>query len=165
MSAPDNLQCVAFVKNFSKSENSINLNGTGNAVAYGSQNAINTSMRSNGNSGYLTVYKNGGSIMPQENDIISWSGNGAGHVGVIAEVSFNSKSGTGYVYTVEQNVNRGQALFSQSLTRNSDGTFSVGDRMSGYNVQGWARYGNQSTVPTYSTTPATPAPKTPIKSP
>lgn len=170
LGARSDLQCVAFAQSFAASQFGITLGGTGNAVAYGNQSALNSSMRANNNSGTLTAYKNGGSIMPQENDIISWS-NGTyangnpkeGHVGVIAEVSFDKKSGSGMVYSIEQNANPNRALFVQPFTQNKDGTYTVGDRMSGYNVQGWARYGNQSTVPTYSTTPATPAPKTPIK--
>ena len=105
--------------------------------------------------------------MPQENDIISWSGGKYGHVGVIVEVTFDKESGTGYVYTMEQNASRDKGLFKQPLTRSNDdkgnAIYTVGDRMKNYTVQGWARYQNASMLPgtsvDYTSTPYTPAPK------
>ena len=165
-------QCVDFAKAFASTQFGTNLNGTGNAVDYGSQNAISSAFGANNLSslGGYRVYENSGSAMPQENDIISWSGGGGGlgHVGIIAEVQFNNKTGQGYVYTLEQNARRDQALFPQPVTRSygPDGKpiYIVGNRLGGYQVQGWARYENSSKVPgseKYTSTPATPAPKTP----
>jgi len=162
MNAPTELQCVTFIKDFAQKQFGLNLDGIG--ADYGNQTSVNKAMQSNPhNSGDMTVYSNGSRMMPQENDVISWSGHGSGHVGVIAEVVFDNKAGTGYVYTVEQNVRRDGALFVQPVTRGSSGAYTVGDRLSGYTVQGWARYGNQSVAPKYTSTQWTPASKAPIK--
>jgi hypothetical protein len=107
--------------------------------------------------------------MPQDNDVISWSGGASGHVGVIVEVNFNSKTGAGYVYTAEQNFGYQQGLFTQPLIATKDAkgntAYTVGNRSNSDQVQAWTQYGNQSTVPTYTSTPATPAPKTPLAQP
>lgn len=160
-------QCVSFCKQFASSEYGVNLGGTGNGVDYGNQANLDRSFAANnsGNPGRYAAYSNGGNVMPQENDIISWSGGTYGHVGVIAEVYFNSKTNSGMVYSLEQNAKKDQALFSQPFSRNKDGTYTVSGRGS-YSVQGWARYENQSMMPgseSYSTDPMTPATKKPIK--
>lgn len=46
-------------------------------------------MQKNNNSGTVKVYKNGGTVMPQEDDIISWVGSDHGHVGVVVDVTFD----------------------------------------------------------------------------
>lgn len=117
------------------------------------------------------VNPNGGSVMPQEDDIISWSGGDWGHVGVVAEVVYDETSGTGQVYTVEQNVSDQTGLFVQDLTRsyNDEGqsVYNVGGRpedLGSYQVQGWAHYDTQSRLtdvfdPGYTSTSYTPATK------
>ena len=61
----------------------------------------------------MTVYSNGSSVMPRENDFIPWSLSGELHVGAIAQVQFDAKSGLGMVYTVEHNYGFKQGLFGQ----------------------------------------------------
>jgi hypothetical protein len=119
------------------------------------------------------VYGNGGTVVPQENDIMTWSGytggESTGHVGVIAEVTFDKQSGNGWVYTAEQNFGYQKGLFAQPLTTGKDAngntTYSVGSRSSSEQTQAWTRYGNQSIVPTYTSVPHTPAAKTPLTQP
>lgn len=161
LDASQELQCTSFVNQFSKDQFNVNIGTIGDAVSYGNQANLNQNIPSSSSNKY-TMYKNGGSVMPQENDIISWSNGKEGHVGIVAEVVFDKKTNRGQIYTVEQNVNRNSALFVQPLTF-SNGSYSSGSRMRSYTVQGWARYGNQSKAPIYSTLPMTPAPKTPIK--
>ncbi|MFA4873019.1 MAG: RHS repeat-associated core domain-containing protein, partial [Patescibacteria group bacterium] len=166
-------QCVDFTKNFVRSEYNINLAGTGHGYAYGNQSNINRAFQSNNpdNPGSYIVYGNGSTAMPQENDILSWSGGSYGHVGVIAEVTYDPDSGTGWVYTIEQNANRDQGIFYQSLTRTYDdqgrAIYTVESRIQGYDIQGWARYENQSRLngpeTSYTSTPYTPATKPPIE--
>ncbi len=155
-----NYQCVSLAKSFASNEYNIDLGGTGDARAYGNQSSFKDF--NNKDSGDYTVYKNGGDIMPQENDIISWSGGSWGHVGVITEVSFNEKTNTGYVYTLEQNYSGKQALYTQKLNKsysdNGNMIYIIENRSKSLEVQGWARYSEQSSVP-YSNILYTPAPK------
>ena len=63
-------------------------------------------------------------------------------------MTFDNKTGTGYVYTLEQNASAQTGLFAQKINRtydkNGNPVYSVDSHISGYNVQGWARYQNQS---------------------
>jgi RHS repeat-associated protein len=159
-------QCVTFAKDFARNQFGVNLQGTGNGSSYGSQSNIDFAYKANNpdNPGVFSVYSNNSKVMPQEDDIISWSGNSVGHVGVIAEVTFDDKSGSGKVYTVEQNFKGDQALFSQSITKDKDGNYSIGDR-GNYKVIGWTRFENQSKVSSpKNSTPYTPAVKQAKKS-
>jgi RHS repeat-associated protein len=164
------LQCVDLVKRFANDKFNIDLGLNSNsarvgasAIDYANQAALNRTMKANNNSGYLTFYQNGGSIMPQENDVLVWSGHTNGHVGVVMEVNFYEKTGRGTVYTLEQNFRGQQAVFAQQFEKRDGGYFVEGRPDAGYNLQGWDRYGNQSTLPEYTShTPAT-KPSTPAK--
>jgi RHS repeat-associated protein len=139
-------QCVEFVDRYFKPQGA-NLYGNGNGSSYANQTKLNTTLSNNGSAGYFFAYPNGSDVMPQENDILSWSDNGgAGHVGLIVDVRFNSQTNTGTVFTVDQNVKRYKALFAQALTRDQSGAYSVQSRLPGYQVQGWARYGQAQMV-------------------
>ena len=95
-------QCVGFARRFVQGQSGLNLGGIGNAVAYGDQSALNAKLT--GSNGMAIAYPNGGAMMPQENDLITWS-DGAGnpgHVGVIARVDFNSQKGMGTVWTASK---------------------------------------------------------------
>jgi len=154
-----NYQCVDLVKKFTNKQYGVDLGQIGHAQAYGYQSSF--SDFNDNNSGQYTVYDNGSFIMPQENDIISWSGGSYGHVAIIAEVSFDPDSGEGYVYTLEQNYNGYQGLYTQSLKRsyNQSGQeiYTVANRNS-LKVQGWTRYSEQNSIP-YSNILYTHAPK------
>lgn len=170
-------QCVDLAQRFSKSQYNVSLANTGNAVDYGDQEKISASFARNNknNPGTYTVYQNGSPVMPKENDIISWSGHGNGHVGFIAEVTFEEDKGEGWVYTLEQNFKRAQGMFYQKLTRNYGETgqavYKIGDRTKNYPVKAWARYDNQSRLPSildifmpsFTRTPHSPATKPPDK--
>jgi len=160
-------QCTGAVKSFIKTQYGLDLSYTGNAIAYADQSRINEQFHKNNpnDQGQFNVYQNNSRVMPQEDDIITWSGGRWGHVGIIAEVTFDDTSGTGYVYTIEQNV-RGDGLHYQTLTRGFDeqgnAVYTVGSRLRGYRVQGWTRYQNQDLPDPeeYTSTPYTPAPTT-----
>lgn len=151
-------QCVDWVKKFVNDQYKVELGSIGNANFYSKQSSFNDFNKSH--DGQYTVYKNNSSIMPQENDILTWSGGDYGHVGIIAEVSFDGNSNIGYVYTLEQNYSGKQGLYSQSFVRsyNDSGQpeYTVNDR-GGLKVQGWARYSQQTSIP-YSNILYTPAP-------
>jgi hypothetical protein len=164
-------QCTTLAKEFSLAQFGVNLKQTGNGGDFGNQDKISNAFDTynKGNPGIYSVYKNGSTAMPQENDIISWSGNEYGHVGFIAEVSFDQNTGTGWVYSIEQNMSKNQAIFPQPLTRSyndkGQGIYTIGKRLKSYNVNGWARYENQSTESSpenYTSTPHTPTTKTPL---
>lgn len=153
-----NYQCVDLVKNFIYDQFGVDLGlntnskRVGNAIKYADQATMDKIMKSNGNSGYMTVYKNGSRAMPQENDIITWSegsNDTVGHVGVIVEVSFDEQNSEGIVYSMEQNFSKYKTIFSQSFTRNSNGEYNVGGR-GGYEVYAWAHYGSQNILPDYT---------------
>jgi RHS repeat-associated protein len=147
-------QCVSFARRFVQSRSGLDLGGIGNAVAYGNQSALNAKLA--GTNGMAIAYANGGSMMPQENDLITWS-DGAGnpgHVGVIMQVDFNSEKGTGTVWTAEQNWSRNSSKFQQTLTRDANGNYTILPRDSkttSYQVQGWTRYGTLNTGATSQT--------------
>lgn len=144
-------QCTTLAKDYALSQHGVDLRYTGNGVDYGSQSRVSTSFETNNpnDPGQYIVYENGSTIMPQEDDIISWSGGEWGHVGFIAEVSFDESTGTGFVYTVEQNMEPDQGLFRQSFTRtyNDEGqaVYTIEGR-GNLDVQGWTRYENQSRI-------------------
>ena len=140
-------QCVGFAQRFVQAQSGLNLSSIGDAVAYGNQSALNAKL--SGSNGMAIAYPNGGAMMPEENDLITWS-DGAGnpgHVGVIVQVDFDSETGAGTVWTAEQNWNRNKALFQQKLIRDSQGNYTIGPRgsQSQYQVQGWTRYGTVNT--------------------
>ncbi len=140
-------QCVDLFQRFTASQYGVKIGGLGKAENYGKQELLNQ-FNGGKNSGDFIVYKNGGKIMPQENDIMTWShANGVGHIGVISEVVFDEKSGSGHVYTLEQNYGRAQGLYEQSFQRTYDQynnpVYTVAGR-GAYKVQAWTRYQNQS---------------------
>lgn len=156
-------QCVDLFKRFINKQYGLSVGGLGTAVNYGKQELIK---KFNGNPGDFTVYNNGGSVMPREDDIITWShANGIGHIGVIAEVVFDKNSGTGFVYTLEQNYSASHPLYEQALklSYNSKGEaiYTIESRGQ-YTVQAWTRYENQSRLnnnENYTTILHTPAPQ------
>jgi RHS repeat-associated protein len=157
-------QCVDLFQRFTDNEYGVKISGLGGAVNYGKQELLK---QFNGKySGDFITYSNGGSIMPQEDDFITWShSNGVGHIGVITEVVFDDKTGQGYVYSLEQNWSGKQGLYEQKLSRtfNDQGqsVYVVAGRGS-YIVQGWTRYQNQSIISgneNYTSIPHTPATK------
>ena len=150
-------QCVNWVKDFARAQFGIELGGTGNASAYGKETNINAALDRNNSSGSYSVYENSGNVMPQENDIMTWSGGSYGHVGVVAEVVFDEKSGNGWVYTLEQNASRDRGLFAQPFAHSDDGAYTVESR-GNLEVQSWARYDNDAEHE-YTKTQHTPAPK------
>ncbi len=158
-------QCTQLAKNFVSNQYGVQLGAVGNGDAYGNASNINGAIPHNqSHLGQYNFYSNGSSMMPQENDIISWSGGDYGHVGVIAEVVFDQSSGSGQIYTLEQNVKQNQVLFNYPLTRvQKDGqlTYQVGSKWTNMPIQGWARYQNQSMYnnfrPQYTSIPHTPA--------
>jgi RHS repeat-associated protein len=167
-------QCTKLVKDFTKAQYGVDLSYTGDAIDYADQLRVNDQFEKNNPDalGSFSVYQNSGTIMPQENDIITWSGGQSGHVGIIAEVTFDNETGAGYVYTLEQNV-RGTGLHYQTLTRtynnNGNAVYTVGGRtnLSGYEVAGWTHYNNQSSLPgangNYTNVNYTPASKETIQ--
>jgi hypothetical protein len=87
LASNNSFQCVNFVQSYSTSQLGASFNRNGDAVMYGNQTALNSTMVRNGNSGLAIAYANGGSVMPAENDMLTWSDNGgAGHVGIVVEV-------------------------------------------------------------------------------
>lgn len=153
-------QCVALAKDFVKQQFGATIGKIGNGSNFGKQEMLNSFK----NVGNFEVYQNGGTVMPQENDIISWQGGGYGHVGVIAEVTFDPESGKGWVYSLEQNASKNSGIFAQPLQKSysQDGkvVYNIGNRWQSYQVQSWARYINQSQLPVenYSQILYTPAP-------
>jgi len=117
-------QCVVFVKSFVKSQYGLEFGGFGNGGQYADQERYNTMM--NNQPGSFTVYQNGGTELPKENDIISWLGSENGHVGIVVQTDFDSATGTGTLWTAEQNQNyKKSALRSQSILSNTiDGVTS-----------------------------------------
>src|SRR3989344_4263300 len=136
------------------------------ALDYGNVSKLNSKVPSS-KGGNFSVYQNGDSTMPQQNDILSWTSSNQkyGHVGVIAEVEFNPYTNTGTVYTLEQNVQRGNALFSQTFSKVDGGYKINGGPKDGEGVQGWARYSAQALIaPTFWHPPMVSiGPKSPIK--
>ena len=152
-----NHQCTNVAKSFARMQYGLNLGGTGNGKAYGDPNNNSSVFKNN-----YSVFQNNGAVMPQENDFISWTDGGdTGHVGLIAEVVFDDKSGSGYVYTLEQNV-PGRGLYPQPINRSYDSegqaTYNVGSRIPNYSVQGWARNKNEKQLP-YTSIQHSPATK------
>lgn len=157
-------QCVNLFQKFTDKQFGVTIGGLGKAENYGKADLIK--QFNNGKyPGSFTVYDNGGNIMPKENDIITWSHtNGVGHIGVIAEVVFDKNSGTGFVYSLEQNYSASRSLYAQALTRSyndkGEAIYTV-DGRGKYAVQAWTRYENQSFLnpnDDYTTILHTPAP-------
>ena len=145
-------QCVDLVKDFAYSEHGYIFGRMYEAINFSKPEYYSTSNSHNLNGEYI-VYQNGSANMPQEDDIITWSGGPHGHVGIISEVVFDNQSGTGQVYTIEQNSNANRAVFSQSLTRSynqkGQAIYTVGNHELGLQTQSWSRYSSQSVRPGY----------------
>lgn len=158
-----NYQCVNLFQQFTDAQYGVSIGGLDYAMNYGIQDKLDST---SAYPGKFVAYNNGGSVMPQENDALTWSHkNGVGHIGIIMEVVFDEQSDSGEVYTLEQNFSGYRALFSQPLTRTYDNSgqevYTVGDR-GNYKVQSWTRYINQSidpnlSSPNYTSIPYTPA--------
>ncbi len=86
----------------------------------------------------------GNSSMPQENDILVYgdmnneSGN-PGHVSVIAEVEFNSKTNSGSIWTIDQNRSQITNLFKHTFEKRDGGFYINGFGSGQYQkeVIGW----------------------------
>lgn len=138
---PSRSQCVVGVQNLYQQTMGINLRyGLGAAKNYG-----NLSAASNGG---ISYFSQGSTIMPQENDIITWDNNNIGHVGMIIEVNFDNDSGQGVVYTLEQNHSLNQEVFSYKLNgqKNESGEphYSI-EGFGNYKVVSWQRVANTNT--------------------
>ncbi|MCX6718452.1 MAG: CHAP domain-containing protein [Candidatus Staskawiczbacteria bacterium] len=146
-------QCTTFVQKFYKAQYDINISGIGKegAINYGNQKEVNRVMENNKNSGSMAVYKNGSSVLPQENDLMTWTSDDQsyGHVGTIVEVVANAYNNGGTIYTLEQNARPDKALFAQNFTQNKDGGYTVSDRSknSPIHVDSWTRYSSQQSIP------------------
>jgi hypothetical protein len=137
-------QCPDFTNRFVSSQYGANLNGLGNGSDYGNQSLYNTKM--SGQRGSFAVYQNGGTTLPQENDIFTWtdSSGSYGHTGVVVQVDFNQSRGTGVLWTAEQNQSARAGLFQQPITsKNINGvtTYTVQPKPNGtLNPSSFARY-------------------------
>jgi RHS repeat-associated protein len=159
-------QCVTFVKSFAKSQFGVSLGGAGDAWAYSDPANLNRriAIQSPEVGGEFVKYGNGGSVLPQENDIISWTGGSLGHVGIVAETVFDEASGTGMVYTVEQNTSRDKAIFASTITRgvNSNGEimYTMSGKGQSLQVSGWLRYSKNGTQESIAPTKVNHTPNT-----
>lgn len=161
-------QCVDLFQRFTDNEYGVKISGLGKAVNYGKQELLK--QFNDKYSRDFIAYSNGASVMPQEDDVMTWAhSNGVGHIGVVTEVVFDDKTGQGYVYSLEQNWSGKQGLYEQKLSRtfNDQGqsVYVVTGRGS-YTLQGWTRYQNQSIMPgneNYTNIHHTPATKSYIE--
>lgn len=149
-------QCVTGVQNLYQSLFGIN-------IRYGLGAARNYADLSKISKGAISTYAQGSTTMPQENDIITWSGGAYGHIGMIVETSFDSKTGVGVVSTVEQNRGLNNQIFDYKLTgtRGADGqtNYSI-EGFGNYKVMSWQRPANGKSAPTSApSVPAIQAPK------
>lgn len=107
-------QCVALVKSFYQQKFGLAIGVV--KTAENMANAYTQSAMSNA----LSAYTNGAtSELPQEDDIITWRGGSAGHTGIVAEVVVDNKTGSGTVWTIEQNVSKNKGLFANKLVTNN----------------------------------------------
>ncbi len=86
----------------------------------------------------LIAFENGSRIPPQSEDIIGYSGGLYGHVSIVSEVEKTDNS-TYRVHVIEQNFSSAGARAILSMTRSSDGLYTIASRGS-YAIQGWLRY-------------------------
>lgn len=122
-------QCVSYVKEFYKQT-------YGFTFYFGGVNASDF-FKEGPNHGF-TAYINGDLVAPQPDDILCYSGgpNGYGHVAIIMEVSSNS------VKIIDENRSCESAY--DTLTRN--GNYLSNNLGGSYQIQGWLRYGQQSST-------------------
>ncbi len=109
-------QCVGFAIAFIKSQYSYDFKGFGNGVDYGDQARYDAKTKDG--LGSFKVYQNGGTELPQENDIMSWRNTGSkyGHVGIVVQTDFDTEKGRGTLWTAEQNQgNKKSALRKQTI--------------------------------------------------
>lgn len=137
-------QCTRFTERFVDEYLGVKLY-LGHGKEWGNQANYNTKMQ--GQLGSFTVYPNGGTELPRENDIIAWSNsqNPYGHVGIVVQTDFNHSTGKGTVWTAEQNTMATGGLYKQSITSSTAGgkiTYIIAN--AGKNKQltpvGFARY-------------------------
>lgn len=140
-------QCVSFVKNFARTQYGVELGGTGNAANYAEAANLNAAIARNNpaSNGMFTKFENGSAHLPGENDIISWTGGQAGHVGIVAETVFDHQTGVGVVYTLEQNTAQAYSVFANPIVRTVGGQgqteYSMMKRVGlSLPVSGWLRY-------------------------
>jgi hypothetical protein len=124
-------QCVEYVKRFYNDAMLLDTSSwSGNGNRY-YENAVSGAL-----SPYLTPYANGGSMPPQPDDLLGFSGGtgGYGHVAIITEV------GNDYVNIIEQNWARNSAIhqipYDRNVNRIGDANGNRGDY---YHIQGWLR--------------------------
>ena len=143
-------QCVTGVQNLYQSLFGIN-------IRYGLGAARNYADLSKISKGAIATYAQGSTMMPQENDIITWNGGAYGHIGMIVETHFDSKTGIGTVSTLEQNRGLNNQIFDYKMTgsRGVDGKthYSV-EGFGNYSVMSWQRPANGKSQPLTSSVPA-----------
>ncbi len=137
-------QCVTGVQNLYQSLFGIN-------IRYGLGAARNYADLSKISKGAIATYAQGSTMMPQENDIITWNGGAYGHIGMIVETNFDAKTGVGTVSTLEQNRGLNNQIFDYKMTgsRGADGKthYSI-EGFGNYSVMSWQRPANGKTTPT-----------------
>ncbi len=119
-------QCVEFVKRFyGEAMHFSSTPWSGDGVDYYGSAATKG----------LRQFADGGSVKPKENDILCFSGNTFGHVGIITEV------GSNYVKMIDQNrTTSGGSNNPKQLTLSGpSGGWSISSFSGSYPVQGWLR--------------------------
>jgi hypothetical protein len=116
-------QCVEYVKRFYSEAMHFSTTGwSGDADSYfGSAEAKG-----------LRVFNQGGTIKPEPNDILCFSGGEAGHVGIIMAV------GSNYADMIDQNRSSTSATIRLPMSVNN-GQYTVSSFSGSYPVQGWLR--------------------------
>jgi hypothetical protein len=119
---PIETQCAAGTQRIFSNSFGINIGPVGSAL----------NMQNLGKNKPATFAKLDNSMLPAENDIIVWKGGAPGsatgmygHVGVIAQVDYDSDKNEGTVWTIEQNSNRKTNLYGYPITRGSNGHYNV----------------------------------------
>ncbi len=151
-------QCTRFAEKFAQVYLGVNIENLGHGIDFGDQLRYDTKMI--GQPGSFTVYPNGGTELPRENDIMSWSStdHSYGHVGIVVQTDFNPATGKGVVWTAEQNSMSTTGLYKQSIsssTVNGKTTYTIANtgKYKQLTPLGFARY--SGTISSISSKPKT----------
>lgn len=135
-------QCVGFVKSFYQQTYNVAIGKVGTAQRMTDIDVLNGALPPATTKQFVSYENRKTAVAPQDDDIIGWHGGAYGHVGVVANVHFDSARNQGYVDVVEQNwggMGNASPISRHQLTRDPQtGAYTIADRQ-GYALYNWMR--------------------------
>ncbi len=124
-------QCVEYVSRYLKLAMNFPSSGILRSIGHAK------SWWGNSGGGKMDRYANGGSVAPEVNDALVWTGGSYGHIAIIREVNISG----GYIVVIQQNVYQSKTDANYRIgLNNSGGRYTLSSpELPGVTIAGWLR--------------------------